>query len=590
MMSTESHTTFGGPVYLDDWDAPQQERAFLSPPTLPSPQTARDIHWGGDLTGRTVSGHSVMPQFSDDDHQRLSHKSSLSTLREASEAEYSELSDDELQPPTALGRVDTPGSYGSHESFHTADGAGATSSDSDRGGATTPRQSLYNAPRQASPAPASPSLSHGNLKVAIPESAVPDRFRPRIVSEADSLASVDSMMSSTSTNLTNMTHESVLPSVAARVAQMESREKALRKFSVASSAGLVSSPPTHLVPLSPTSSGRVSPSGRKSYTSALGGPRPRSPMSPMSLHSNTMTIHSNTVSERSVSPASFDHSPVPTTTSLPSVDEHGTTQSAVSDGARKPYGLDAAALGGTAFARGITSPNSSLGHGHNRWSMGSVLSQDAHRMLNRALSTSSNSTTATDVDRALSPTRMGPRGPRAATRTVISPISTAPSLSAVVNKMPIMSAVTPTQQLNLNPLFRSVKSESAEFEDGEGYMSDTYSDIEGHEIVILSSNAQGLQPQVNSVRSMQTPALCKSGSMTSSDESEPKSAKSVYGRLQTLTTFSKIDSDKFDNIETASNSGSAESASTAPSATSNWSTGLKGVMNMNVRLPQFSMR
>jgi len=471
------------------------ERSSGPPPSLPSLASAREIRWGGTLTGRTVSGRSAMLQFSDDDiYRALSHASSMSTLRDNGQQEDNQQHESDqddletlhdLQPPNLSSLHATPnsphGSYATSASEEVPPLATPENSDSDS--AETPESPTPRKPLYTMPLPKSPDPKRGSL-------VVPERFKPRVVSDAESH---DSFISSTSTNFTTTTTDSVLPAVKARVAQIETRNEALRKFSVASSAGLLASPNSLRAPLSPatTSSGRISPNGRRSYTSALGGPRSRSPAS---IHSNTVSERSSILSSPMSNAFSFDgHSPMAGTRSLGaspvrpprSLERSPVRGSASLDGHgegphhEKPHrGLDAAALGGTAFARGVMSPTSSLGH--SRWEGDSELSHGAQHLLSRALSTCSNSTTATDVERALSPGggRIGPRGPRARQPAAVSPtVSTVREHKALPFPPTMTAASTATP---LPPLFISVKSESASL---DGYSSDTYSDSQGHTLV-----------------------------------------------------------------------------------------------------------
>lgn len=485
---TYSERTFGAPG--SPYQRPQTVMSYATAswsdkaPTLPSPGTARDIRWGGALTGRTVSGRSAMLNFDDDNFfsgQRWkdqSNKSPLSFdqsngpgLRDLDRME--EL--DDLEPPR-LGRVQTAssadGSYvtangnsdGSEHSGSEHSGSqhmdvpalGNGQSDSESAeGLESPRKPVYTLPLPAAPAgePKRNSL------------IVPDRFRPpqsqqRVVSETESH---DSFTSSTSTNVTDCTvrtTDSVLPAVKARVAQIETRREALRKFSVASSAGLHASPAKSeqsLAPASPVMTGRVSPSGRRTYTTALGIPRPRSAASMHSLSSDTGTMHENIFE----SPHSGHSGPF-------SLDEQPTPRAA-EDPPR--LGLDAAALGGSAFARSMTSPTSSLGHA--RWDMS--MSDLTMNQLRPTSYSSTEDTEAATIERAAAATSvLGPRGPRAR-----QPASTSPAAqdTATLPK----ALLPPTARASTVPaptpmVFTNVKSERASVILDDDDSSDTYSD------------------------------------------------------------------------------------------------------------------
>lgn len=381
-------------------------------PSLPPPSSARDISWGGNLAGRTVSGRTAMISLEDDppapsprsatfgtkDYSpRMDDPPQVPVAGSSTTCGESTVTDDEeLRPPSALRRVDTGGL-----SFHTAQSDSEevppplkrssdseSSSDNSLESPPTVSQPVYTTPLPVPPGP--PSQHRTSL-------TIPDRFRPH-QNHPPPAMSEESHMSTASSS-----HESaILPAVKARVAQFESREDALRRFTVASSAGL-HSPTMSMTPLSPvhTSSGSSashsghsyagyasshghgsnvsSPSKRRSYTAALA---PRVP--------------GGFSSPRSQTSFNFD-----------------TPQTATGEFAQRN-------------TAGPGTPTSSISSVRRTWEIReeNELSGSASKLLSRALSNSSVSTTATDVERALSsgtgPTPrspvLTPRGPRPPSR------------------------------------------------------------------------------------------------------------------------------------------------------------------------------
>lgn len=470
----------------------------LNPPMLPSLASVRNIPWGGDLTGRTVSGRSMMPVFDDEPQtprspfeprslrmpspvrrtpspvkspsksrsaSPLKRPSSPAMLKHGRESrnlaalaaerpltrdnetfdlmsKAAESSDEELAPPN---RLTTGPASSSNGSYHTAHSGSSHErlpplqpSHSDSGSSEGLIESPTNSRKPAvyeRPLPNSPS--------GLPQRAsldVPDRFRPvipreRVVSD-ESFASHTSM----STNMSSTQESAVLPAVKARVAQIETREDALRRFTVGHSVGLSAPSPvngtgTGSRPLSPVSTGSTAQpsSKRKSYTAAL-APRPASLYSRedgSSPRSAKFSVSSRSSGDRFSNFSSSDDGR--------SGDERSEYSERTLDDLRTPphstyptypqkLGLAPEALSGSAFAHGPGSPTSTISHAHHTlasgWEaigdVGSVrsASPDKQSRLLRNLSTTSVSTTATEIERALSgdarsPSLMTPRGPRA---------------------------------------------------------------------------------------------------------------------------------------------------------------------------------
>ncbi|CAK9785307.1 hypothetical protein CC85DRAFT_265886 [Cutaneotrichosporon oleaginosum] len=382
---------------------------YAEAPMLPPPSSARDISWGGNLAGRTVSGHTAMISLDDSpvtpasatftpasatfgtpgpsprsatfgtqipyppppqEYERDREGSSTPNGRQAAlfaataGLTHEDLSDEDLEPPNILRRVDTGGA----DSFHTAQSDGEDipqlkrSSDSDSSDDLLESPPIVNQPLYTTPLPAPPGPSPRTSRI------IPDRFRPTQTAPPPPPMSEESHISTASSS-----HESgILPAVKARVAQFEHREEALRRFTVNSSAGL-QSPTTGLAPLSPahTSSGSSgshgnhgytsSPSGRRSYTSALGSRVPGGFGSPRSQASFNLETPQTAAGE--FVPAQFT----------------GTT--------------------------------SSISSVRQTWHMREQ--EDNAKGLLRQLSNASNSTTATDIERVLTRSPVTtPRGPR----------------------------------------------------------------------------------------------------------------------------------------------------------------------------------
>lgn len=439
--------------------------ANTEPPRLPPPSSARDISWGGNLAGRTVSGATAMISLESDSDPQSPRPNKFGTRAHSPSKAYSPPrdtgvtqmqamamaklfkshsaegnSDEDLRPPDALRRVDTGPSTTS--SFHTAhsDGDGdmpalKRSSDSESSedlmleSPPTVMQPVYTTPLPVPP---------GNSYRA--SLTIPDRFRP-------SPNPGRAMSEESHTSVASSSHESaILPAVKARVAQFEHREEALRKFTVASSAGL-HSPTSSLAPLSPvhTSSGSSgSHSGYGSHgaslaTSSLG--HGSNVSSPSKRKSYTSALAPRT-------PGAYMASP----------------RSQTSFNLETPH-----ATGEFAQHHVSGTPTSSVSSVRRGWEKReeNELSGSASKLLSRALSNSSTSTTATDIERALSPSARSPiitpRGPRPPVRmTAPSPITTSqqkeqehdPTRDSGSTLSMNSSELNPPEALIFNPTYR----------------------------------------------------------------------------------------------------------------------------------------
>ncbi|GMK59637.1 hypothetical protein CspeluHIS016_0802430 [Cutaneotrichosporon spelunceum] len=420
-------------------------------PTLPPPLSAREISWGRSLAGRTVSGHTAMISLEDSPlssvsatfmpmpevlgtpgpsprsatfgtqaafpppaPQRASRGQSSSTLNDrqatlpatAAALTYEGLSEEDLQRPNVLSRVET----GGRDSYHTAHSDAEDmpqlkrSSDTDSSDEILESPPTVSQPVYTMPLPVPPGPSPRTSRI------IPDRFRPmQAPPPSPPPRSEESHISTASSS-----HESgILPAVKARVAQFETREDALRRFTVASSAGL-HSPSSGLVPLSPaySSSGssgshgnrghNASPSGRRSYTSALGSRVAQGHSSPRSQTSLNIETPPTAVGE---------------------------------------------------FVLAQHTGNSSISSVRQVWQMREK--DDTAKGLLRSLSTASHSTTATDIERVLTRSPVStPRGPR--------PPSQKPVLSSSVSSRenrnsgsPLSIDLSDLGPPTINPIYRN---------------------------------------------------------------------------------------------------------------------------------------
>lgn len=346
------------------------------PPALPSPGSARDISWGAQITGRTASGKTAVLNLDDETpvatptsatfgtapHSPRHFGEEDQTVNPSLAALYADEMSLRAPDRSVLTRVEpsSPVSKGSSSghSFRSAEGGelpplarSATSSESasSDGVESPPTQSqpVYASPLPVPPAPHQDYSSNRS---------VPDRFRPPPAMSEESHGSYEGSTVST-------VQSELLPSVKARTQQIETREEALRKFTVAGSTGLPSPSRSEFStgPLSPALSGSHTPtSNRRSYTSAL-APRPTTPS--RATVTKVVSSPSSGLEMRSPREALMDFT------------RHQEEQLSHED-----------------------QPNT------------------AARMLARKWSTSSTSTTATDLERTIaSPVRsplLGPRGPR----------------------------------------------------------------------------------------------------------------------------------------------------------------------------------
>lgn len=466
-------------------------------PTLPSPGSARDIHWGPQF--RSVSGVSAsnlwvdveppvkspsamtfgaqsqpnsqpsswsghspnapqdatmvqppeVPAASnlprDHEHRNLAAMATqiqrdheLRNLAAAAHDDDQDLgSEEELAPPNLSGlqRVFT-GSSGDNspsvQSFFTANSGEVDVRDEDEvmpplapasESASSDDHATIESPTIPSASPYNPTPPVYTLPLPPPPDGakrssmtVPDRFRP---APPPVPLSEDSHDSHYAPSMASTAHGSeVLPNVKNKIAALESREDALRKFTVASSIGL--EPPTP-----PAASSQAAVSKRRSYTAALGSPR------------------SGALSSRSPGPR-------PPRSPQFGLDElsDASTSAYV---ARHVYAesIDMGALSTPTTPTGPKWQHRAAPSWDN--STGSDLSSSASKLLSRALSSSSSrtdSTTATDVELALSsPTRspvIGPRGPRQPGWTKTGVASTALAALAAESYGPDAKAPEPS--------------------------------------------------------------------------------------------------------------------------------------------------
>ncbi|KAL1411879.1 hypothetical protein Q8F55_002861 [Vanrija albida] len=431
-------------------------------PLLPSPGSARDIHWGPQF--RSVSGVSASnlwvdvepsvkspsamtfgaqsqpnsqpsswsghspnaPQQAtmaqgpevpteshlhrDHEHRNLSamateiqRDNEMRNLAAAAAGDNEDYgSEEELAPPNLTGlRSVFTGSSGnassSVQSFVTAHSgpaeedqdmpplAPASESASSDDHATIESPTIPSAPTYSSTPPVYtlplPAPPDGTKRSSM---TVPDRFRP---APPPAPLSEDSHDSHYAPSMASTAHGSeVLPNIKNKIAALESREDALRKFTVASSIGL--EPPTP-----PAASSATPVSKRRSYTAALGSPRSGalSPRSPGPRQTRSPQFGLDELSDASTSAY---------------VARHVYAES-----------IDMAALSTPTTPTGPKWQHRAAPSWDN--STSEDISSSASKLLSRALSSSSTrttSTTATDVELALSsPGRspvIGPRGPR----------------------------------------------------------------------------------------------------------------------------------------------------------------------------------
>ncbi|BEJ10829.1 hypothetical protein CspHIS471_0102510 [Cutaneotrichosporon sp. HIS471] len=456
---------------------------YADVPMLPPPSSAREISWGRNLAGRTVSGQTAMISLEDSPVSPIfptfnpvsemfgtpgpsprsatfgtqtSFPPPRTTEREGSSTPngrqaalfaatagrtHEELADEDLHPPNVLHRVDTTGG----DSFHTAQSDGddipqlKRSSDTDSSDEIIESPPTISQPVYTMPLPVPPGPSPHTSRI------IPDRFRPLPAPVPPPPMSEESHISNASGS-----HDSgILPAFKARVAQFETREDALRRFTVASSAGL-HSPTASQVPLSPvySSSGSSgshgnrgytsSPSGRRSYTSALGSRVPQTYSSPRSQTS---------------------------------------------------FNIETPPIAAGEFVLAQHTGTSSISSVRQVWQMREQ--DDSAKQLLRSLSTASHSTTATDIERVLTRSPVStPRGPRPPLHKsgLISSVSSrdnrdsesalsmdmselgAPIINTIYRHSP---ALTPTREQAFLP---EVMSETASIVDVQSYDSHAHSE------------------------------------------------------------------------------------------------------------------
>lgn len=293
--------------------SPWGARRGSRPPALPSLQSARDITWGGVLTGRTVSGRSLKVPFEEEpplaspssgtfgtistgsasnsngtpsttrsahyEHSGLVHDHESRNLAALAEGR------DEFAPPR-FARTDSAADS-ANQSFHTA-GSSPRSGGSGSGGEQEQARMPTLAPSTGSssgsdgesiPSPRQPEGPGPDSVFAVVKdsdtASIPDRFKPkpRVVS-GDSMESHMSSVSGVS-GMSDM-----LPSVRARIAALETRDTALRSFgpqSAASSTRVITPQSTGLRPTHTGTSFASAGSGLRAASPGLRGSRPSTP-------------------------------------------------------------------------------------------------------------------------------------------------------------------------------------------------------------------------------------------------------------------------------------------------------------------------
>lgn len=305
------------PSSSSSWE--QAPRRGSRPPALPTLQSARDITWGGVLTGRTVSGRSLKVPFEEEPPLASPSSGTFGTISTGSAsnsngtpsttrsahydhtghsgivhdhesrnlAALAEGRDEEELMPPRYGRTDS-----ANTSFHTAGssprspGSGSGSSGERKMPTLAPSTgSSSGSDGESIPSPRQPPETQGPV-YALPlphppkeakekdsdAASIPDRFRPRArVASGDSMESHMSSVSGVS-GMSDM-----LPSVRARIAALETRDTALRSFgpqSAASSTRVITPQSTGL---RPTHTGASLASMGSGLRSASPGLRPVSP-------------------------------------------------------------------------------------------------------------------------------------------------------------------------------------------------------------------------------------------------------------------------------------------------------------------------